>query len=79
MRNSRILGIGRCVPERVVSNDDMSKYMETSDDWIQQRTGIRERHFISEDMGATDLGVVAAREALERAGVAAAEIGRAHV
>jgi 3-oxoacyl-[acyl-carrier-protein] synthase III len=74
MRNSRILGIGRCVPERVVTNEGMSAFMETSDEWIQQRTGIRERHFISRDTGASDLGVVAAREALDRAGVAAADL-----
>lgn len=74
MRRSRILGVGRCVPPRVVTNDAMSEYMETSDDWIQQRTGIRERHFISEDTGASDLGAVAAREALERAGIAAKDL-----
>jgi len=74
MRNSRILGVGRCVPEQVVTHADMSAYMETSDDWIQQRTGIRERHFIGEDTGASDLGVVAAREALDRAGVKASDL-----
>ena len=74
MRNSHILGVGRCVPERVVTNDDMKSYMDTSDEWIQQRTGIQERHFIDRDTGASDLGVVAAREALDRAGVAAADL-----
>jgi len=74
MRNSRILGVGRCVPERVVTNDDMTTYMETSDEWIQQRTGIHERHFIDHDTGASDLGVVAAHEALERAGVVAEDL-----
>ena len=49
MRNSRILSIGRCVPERVVTNDDLTKLMDTSDDWIQQRTGIRERHIASDN------------------------------
>ena len=62
--NSRILGIGRHVPERVVTNDDLSKLMETTDEWIQQRTGIRERRFISSDAGPGDLALPAAREAL---------------
>ena len=42
--NARILGIGRYVPDRVVTNDDLSARMDTTDDWIQQRTGIKERH-----------------------------------
>jgi len=49
--------------------------MDTSDEWIQQRTGIRERHFIDHDTGAADLGLVAAREALERANVSASDLG----
>lgn len=68
MRNSQILGVGHFVPERVVTNDDMAQYMDTSDEWIQQRTGIRERHFSEGRTGAADLGAAAAREALERAG-----------
>lgn len=74
MPNSRILGIGKCVPENVVTNADMTRWMDTSDEWIQQRTGIRERHFVDRDCGATDLGVVAAREALDRAGIAAQDL-----
>jgi 3-oxoacyl-[acyl-carrier-protein] synthase-3 len=72
--NSRILGIGRCIPERVVTNDDLTRLMDTSDEWIQQRTGIRERRFISADTGAADLGAEAAREALDAAGVKAADL-----
>ncbi len=74
MPNSKVLGIGRCVPDNVVTNADMTRWMETSDEWIQQRTGIRERHFVDSDCGATDLGVVAARQALERAGTAARDL-----
>lgn len=74
MRNSRILGIGRHVTDHVVTNDDMTRFMDTSDEWIQQRTGIRERHYSDGNTGASDLGVVAAREALERAGVAASDL-----
>jgi 3-oxoacyl-[acyl-carrier-protein] synthase-3 len=71
---TRIRGIGRCVPPGVVTNDDLSQRMETDDEWIQQRSGIRERHHISEDTGAADLGAVAAREAMQRAGVESGEI-----
>ena len=72
--NSRILGIGHHVPERVVTNDDLSKLMETTDEWIQQRTGIRERHFISADAGPGDLAFPAAREALSEAGLKATDL-----
>ena len=72
--NSRILGMGRYVPERVVTNEDLTRLMDTSDEWIQQRTGIRERHFIARDTGGADLGLHAAREALDAAGVKAADL-----
>jgi 3-oxoacyl-[acyl-carrier-protein] synthase III len=72
--NSRIVGLGRCVPAQVVTNEDLTRCMETSDEWIQQRTGIRERHYIERDTGAADLGAVAAREALDRAGIRAADL-----
>jgi 3-oxoacyl-[acyl-carrier-protein] synthase III len=72
--NARILGIGRHVPERVVTNDDLSRLMETTDEWIQQRTGIRERHFITADAGPADLAEPAARQALADAGLAATDL-----
>jgi 3-oxoacyl-[acyl-carrier-protein] synthase-3 len=72
--NSRILGVGRYLPERVVTNDDLTRLMDTSDEWIQQRTGIRQRRFITADTGAADLGAHAAREALDAAGVKAADL-----
>src|SRR5262249_5158003 len=72
--NARILGIGRYIPERVVTNDDLSELMDTTDDWIQQRTGIRERHFITVDAGPGDLAAPACRQALEDAGVDAKDI-----
>ena len=59
--NSRILGLGHYLPERVVTNEDLTHRMETSDEWIQQRTGIRERRFIEADAGPSDLGAVAVR------------------
>jgi 3-oxoacyl-[acyl-carrier-protein] synthase III len=74
MRNSRILGVGRCVPPKVVTNDDLTAVMDTSDEWIQQRTGIRERRYSDGWTGAADLGAHAAREALDRAGVTGSEV-----
>lgn len=74
MRNSRILGVGRFLPERVVRNDDLQAYMETTDEWIQQRTGIRERRFSDGSTGASDMGAAAARTALAQAGLEAKDI-----
>jgi 3-oxoacyl-[acyl-carrier-protein] synthase-3 len=74
VERTRILGVGRSLPERVVTNDDLSRVMETSDDWIQQRTGIRERRHVGADCGATDLGKIAAEEALRKAGLDISEI-----
>jgi 3-oxoacyl-[acyl-carrier-protein] synthase-3 len=74
LRNSRILGVGHQVPDRIVTNDDLSGCMETSDEWIFQRTGIRQRRFSEGWTGASDMGAIAAREALDRAGVSTAEI-----
>jgi 3-oxoacyl-[acyl-carrier-protein] synthase-3 len=70
-RNSRIVGLGRYLPEHVVTNEDLIRVMDTTDEWIQQRTGIRERRHIDEDAGAADLGAIAAREALDQAGLRA--------
>jgi 3-oxoacyl-[acyl-carrier-protein] synthase III len=69
MPRSAILGVGHYVPTKVVTNDDLAKRMPTSDEWIQQRTGIRERRFIEEDgIGASDLAIPAVKMALDRAG-----------
>jgi 3-oxoacyl-[acyl-carrier-protein] synthase-3 len=72
--NSRILGLGHYLPERVVTNEDLTRLMDTSDEWIQQRTGIRERRFVTSDLGPADLGFEAARRALDEAGVRAADL-----
>lgn len=69
-----ILGTGRAVPERVVTNDELAALMETSDEWIRERTGIRERHWIGAEETGVGLGVGASRAALEMAGVSAAEL-----
>jgi 3-oxoacyl-[acyl-carrier-protein] synthase III len=64
-----ITGIGAYAPERVVTNDDLSEMMETSDEWIVERTGIRERRVAADDQALSDLALPAAREALAQAGL----------
>ncbi len=61
---------GRYLPPRIVTNEDMSQWMETSDEWIEQRTGIKQRHWVPEagGVGPSDLGLEASRIALDRAG-----------
>lgn len=75
MPRTKIAGIGKYIPPNVVTNEDLTKVMDTSDEWIQERTGIRERHYATrfEDTTAT-MGAQAARQAMERAGVTAADI-----
>ncbi|CAH0334976.1 3-oxoacyl-[acyl-carrier-protein] synthase 3 [Flavobacterium sp. CECT 9288] len=75
MYHSKIAGLGYYVPENVVTNDDLSKIMDTNDEWIQERTGIEERrHIIKGEDTTTSMGVKAAEIAIERAGVAKDDI-----
>ena len=70
MYHSKISGLGFYVPENVVTNDDLSKIMDTNDEWIQERTGIKERrHVIKGEDTTTSMGVKAAKIAIERSGV----------
>ena len=69
-----ITGIGAYAPERVLTNDDLSQMMDTSDEWIVERTGIRERRVAADDQALSDLAMPAAREALEQAGLDAGTI-----
>ena len=62
MVRAKILGTGHYVPDRVVTNLDLEQWMDTSDDWIQQRTGIKERRWISEECGASDLAMHASKQ-----------------
>jgi 3-oxoacyl-[acyl-carrier-protein] synthase-3 len=73
---SRIIGLGIAVPPRVTTNEDLEKLMDTSDEWIQQRTGIRQRYFTPFDtsLSTSDLGCMAAREALADAGISKDEV-----
>jgi 3-oxoacyl-[acyl-carrier-protein] synthase-3 len=66
-----ITGIGGYAPERVLTNDDLAGMMDTSDEWIVERTGIRERRIAADEQALSDLALPAARRALERAGVEA--------
>jgi len=74
MAGSTLLGMGHYVPPRTVTNDDLAVLMETTDEWITQRTGIKERHWIEGDVGASELAEHASREALAEAGLTAADI-----
>ncbi|MFZ5606521.1 MAG: beta-ketoacyl-ACP synthase III [Pseudomonadota bacterium] len=71
---ARIAGTGSYLPEKVLTNDDLAKMVDTSDEWIAARTGIRERHVAAEGETTSDLGYQAALRALEAAGVGADEI-----
>ena len=76
MYSSRIIGLGHYVPDNIVTNDDLSKLMDTNDAWITERTGIKERRMIKKDSGegTASMGVKAAEMALERAGIRKEEI-----
>ena len=74
MFDARILGTGSFVPERIVSNTELEEKMDTSDEWIQQRTGIRERRYVELGVGTSDLGLRASRRALQSAGLTAKDI-----
>ncbi|AWH24465.1 beta-ketoacyl-ACP synthase III [Stenotrophomonas sp. YAU14D1_LEIMI4_1] len=71
---SRIAGTGSYLPEKVLTNADLEKMVETSDEWIQTRTGIRERHIAAEGETTSDLGYKAALRALEAAGIDASQL-----
>jgi 3-oxoacyl-[acyl-carrier-protein] synthase III len=67
MTRARIVGVGAYAPKRVLTNADLAKMVQTTDEWIVQRTGIRERHVADESEATSDLAVKAAQQALERA------------
>ena len=67
--HSRIAGTGSYLPEKVVTNDDLSKVVDTSDEWIRTRTGIRQRHVAADGQTSSDMGHQAALKAIEAAGI----------
>ena len=74
MLRSRFLGTGFAVPDRVVTNDDLSEIMNTTDEWIRTRTGIQERHWVREGETGAELALAATRWALEAAGLGAGDL-----
>lgn len=74
MIRSRIISTGRYAPEKVMTNEDMSKLVPTSDEWIRERTGIQQRHFVDREIGVSDLGYEAAKIALARAQLKPADL-----
>jgi 3-oxoacyl-[acyl-carrier-protein] synthase-3 len=74
MIRARVIGSGACLPSNIVTNDDLAKRMDTSDEWIRERTGIRQRHIAVEGEKTSDLALGAARAALSDAGIDAGEL-----
>lgn len=74
MTYARIAGIGSCLPEKVVTNKDLEKILDTTDEWILERTGIKRRHIAADGETTSSLGLIAAQRAMEMADVDAADI-----
>jgi len=74
LRRARITSLGRYVPERVLTNADLAKMVDTSDEWIRTRTGIRKRHIVEPGTPTSELAVRACQDALDRRGLHAAEV-----
>jgi 3-oxoacyl-[acyl-carrier-protein] synthase-3 len=74
MIRSVVVGCGSYLPERILTNAELEKMVDTSDDWIVERTGIRQRHIAAENEKTSDLALNAARNALQNAGVAASDV-----
>ncbi len=72
--HAAILGVGAHRPSRVVTNDDVCEHIDSSDEWIRQRTGIEERRWAARDVSVVDMGLAAGREAVEAAGLVPADI-----
>jgi 3-oxoacyl-[acyl-carrier-protein] synthase-3 len=71
---TRVVGIGAALPDNIVTNDDLAKRVDTSDAWIRERTGIRQRHIVREGEKTSDLALAASRAALRNAGIDAGEL-----
>ncbi len=74
MTYSRIAGTGSYLPEKVVTNKDLEKTMDTSDEWIRERTGIKRRHIAADNEKCSDMALAAARQAIDMAGIEATDI-----
>jgi 3-oxoacyl-[acyl-carrier-protein] synthase-3 len=69
-----IRGTGSYLPEKIVTNDDLAKMVDTSDEWIRQRSGIAQRHIAADDQGTSDLAIAAAKRAIEASGIDVSDI-----
>ena len=74
MKGLQLIATGGALPGRTVTNEDLSRMVDTSDEWIASRTGIRTRHWCTDEESAATLAVRAAKQALERSGLAPADI-----
>ena len=74
MNSSIIKGMGYYVPENVVTNDDLSKIMDTNDEWITERTGIKERRWINNDESTSSMALEASKNAINDAGIDKSDI-----
>ncbi|MDQ2995196.1 MAG: ketoacyl-ACP synthase III [Pseudomonadota bacterium] len=74
MTYSRIIGTGGCLPDRVITNEELSKTVDTNDEWIMQRVGIKERHVVSNDETTCSISKIAAERAIEAAGISPNDI-----
>jgi len=74
MPNPYISGTGFYLPPRIVTNDELSSYMDTTDEWIQERTGIKERRYVDKGVGPSDLAIPATEQALKAAGLTVSDI-----
>ena len=73
-KRSFLIGCGSYLPEKIVHNDELARLVDTSDEWIRQRTGIEQRHIAADNEFTSDLAINAARKALENAGISASEV-----
>jgi 3-oxoacyl-[acyl-carrier-protein] synthase-3 len=71
---ARITGTGMYVPDKIVTNKDLEKFMDTTDEWIRQRSGVEERRWVEDGIAPSDLGLIAAEKAIEAAGIKATDI-----
>ncbi len=74
MHRSIVTGCGSYLPAQIVTNEDLAKKVDTTDEWIRQRTGIRQRHIAAEGEMTSDLGTAAAKEAMAQAGISPADV-----
>jgi len=73
-RRAKITALGTYVPPDVLTNQDLEKLVDTNDQWIMERTGIKERHVLAKGLGVSDICTAAAKQLLERRGIEANEI-----